>query len=177
MCDAVAIALAALSIGGTYMGIQQQNSAAEATARNANEALRIDYDLLNKQEHQTDVAASEDAFQRERQGMRDLAKLRVAQGESGALGNTSLRELNASMLQTSMDVGVMESNKDNTIDQLEMQKLNTRTTAGGRINQARATVVNPFYSSLKIGPAGLSGYSSGLEITRGKSRKTTVTYE
>lgn len=171
MCEPVSIslAMAALAGGTTYMGIKHQNSTMEAQAVSANEAAKIDYDLLNKQEHQTSVAASEEEFQRERQGMRELAKLRVAQGESGALGNTSLRELNASMLQTSMDVGVMESNKDNTIDQLEMQKKATRSTAGGRINQAKSTVSNPFYSSLKIGSAGASGAASGYSF--GKSLK------
>lgn len=170
MCDAIAIGMAALSMGASYMGIQQQNSAMEAQGIAANEAARVDYDLLNKQEGQINDQAALDTFERERQGMREMAKLRVAQGESGALGNTALRELNNSMLQTSMDTGIIDSNRDNSIDQAEASKQAVSANARGRINQAKANTVNPLNAFMKIGSSGASGYSSGYSSRYGLSK-------
>lgn len=167
MCTiALAFGLASMAFSAysTYDSNERQNDMAEAQSEAAYDAALADYDLLNQQQSQINTKAAQDKFNRERQGMREMAMIRVAQGESGALGNSALRELNASLFQTGYDTDIIDYNRDIQLRQTESQKLATRAGASGRYNMAKANTVNPFSSYMQIGSSGLSGFSGGYQL-------------
>jgi hypothetical protein len=168
MCDPTSILIGAVALGAgsTALGIKSQNDAASAQAQSANQAASNDYDLLNLQEKQVNDASATEAFNRERQGMREMAKIRTSQGESGAMGNSSLRELHSSMFNTSLDTSIIESNREDAILQAEANKTKIGTTNSSRLNEAKASGSNPLMSFMKIGSAGMSGYATGASINK-----------
>lgn len=171
MCVAVpmmlTIASGVLSAGTAMAQVIQGNAVAEQTAQAANKAASLDYSIMAQRQQQIGEQAAQDAFERQRQGLRERGKLMVAMGESGVLGASPLRELENSIFQSDYDKSIIESNRDNAISQTELQKKAIYAEASSRINQARSMSTNPFLAMLKIGMAGGSGALSGY--TMGKT--------
>ena len=167
MCEPatmLAIGMAAASAGMSYMGIQSQNDAAEASAHNAVKAAENDYMLLDLQQTQAAEKTALDKFERERQGMRETARIRAAGSESGAFGNSLLRQISNSMFQTDYDQAIMEQGLSNQVAQSQAQKTGVQVTAEGRLNDANSQVTSGLMSALKIGQAGVGGYASGQSL-------------
>ncbi|MFC1524616.1 hypothetical protein ACFL6N_07490 [Thermodesulfobacteriota bacterium] len=163
MCNP-ALAVAAISMVGTGVQIHQNNQAAEDSAENAHDALMADYDLLDLQQDQINDAAAQDKLERERQGMRDQAKIRVANSEAGTLGNSALMEMHNSMFQTSYDQMIMERNRDGAIKQAQAGKGKANVTYEGRKSQAKSRMTSSALAGLKIASSGTDGYARGQNL-------------
>jgi hypothetical protein len=157
-----------LSAAGSAVGIMQTNKTAEAAAQNAVRAANYDYQLLNLRQQQVNEKAAQQAFERQRQGLRERSKVLVATGEAGVLGNTPLREMYNTMFQTGYDTGIIEQNRVNQSLQVQAYKEGVKAQAESRINQAESMVTNPWMAILKIGMsglgAGLSGWATGNQL-------------
>lgn len=99
-----------------------------------------------------------------RQGMRERAKARVLAGESGVAGITPIREQANSFLQQAYDIGIMQTNRNNKLEQVEAEKQGIWATASGRLNQAAGRTTNPFMAGLQIVTSGVSGAASGMTL-------------
>jgi hypothetical protein len=149
------MALTAISTAYTmYQGNQQ----AQAGVAAAEAAAAADRDLLSKQAGQINASASVDKLERARQAQREQAKIRTAAGESGALGNSTLRMLNNSMLQQGHDTGIIESNRQNAIDQNQARQQATNAELQSRTNEAMSGYTNPLMAGLQIGVGAGSDY-------------------
>jgi hypothetical protein len=102
----------------------------------AMKAMGVDLDLLDLQSEQVKSKYDLDDWERKRQGLREQAQIRVAQGESGLFGNSAIKEIANSMLNTSYDRGIIKYNKKNTLSQIEAKKEKVRSQAKARMNEA-----------------------------------------
>jgi hypothetical protein len=152
---------AALGVGKAIMDIRQTNQQAGATAEAANKAVAIDYQILARRQSEINEQHASEAMERQRVGLKERSKIQVAMGESGVLGNSPLREINDSFLQAGYDTSRIEQNREININRTQDMALQSYSQAQGRVNQAKASAVNPFLSILKIGMAGASGYMQG----------------
>jgi hypothetical protein len=157
MCTPAAIPLALTAISTAY-SVYQGNQQAQAGVAAAEAAAAADRDLLGKQASQINASASMDKLERQRQGMREQAKIRTAAGEAGALGNSTLRMLNNSMLQEGHDTGIVESNRQNAMDQNQARGGAVNAELQSRTNEAMSHYTNPLMAGLQIGVGAGSDY-------------------
>jgi hypothetical protein len=156
--------LGGLNAAQTTLSIQAQNDSAEASAKAANDAAISDYQQLEEQARQIGVQGAGENLERTRQALRERSRLRVAMGEAGVEGNSPLREVANSFLQEGFDKGIINTNVKNRLNQTRMETSAVFSAAKSRINQAKASVVNPAQAVLQIGAAGMSGYASGYQM-------------
>lgn len=167
MCDPISmgVTMAALSGGQQGMQIAQQNKQAEAKADAAAAAAEQNIERLEERQSQTQDASVAKQRERQLQGKRERAKLDVAFGNANITGNTPLRQLHTARIQEGKDVGQIQTNAENEINQIEHQQEAASTKAEGRIDQARARATEGWMSALQIGTSaasgGLQGYTSG----------------
>lgn len=176
MCDIAMVSMgvmAAMSIGSTVMQMSNANYLAKAEGQAATEAATADYAALTQREQQIDTQATTEKLERQRQGMRERALLRVTAGEAGIGGITPIREQANSLLQESYDTGILEYNRENRIDQTEVEKQKVYADAKGRMNVARSKTQGGFMAGLQIGAAGLSGAASGLQFGNTLNSRTS----
>ena len=166
MCNPIAMGAAQMAFAavGTYMGIKQQNEMAEDQMEAAAESSQQDYQLLDTQQDEIYEKAGLDKFERDRQAMREAARIKVAGAESGAFGNSLLKQVADTMFQSSYDKAIIDQDADNKVEQSQAQKSKVHTTAKGRVNAAEANVTNGLMAGLKIGQAGVSGAASGYSL-------------
>lgn len=164
----LAASTAALGIANTSAQIVQQNKMAEATAKTAAKQAELDYQILEEQKQEIKEQAGLEAFERQRQALREEAKIRVAAGEAGVLGNSILRQLNDSLLQAGYDIGIIEANKEAQLNQASLEQAASLSRANSVIANAKASSVRPLQAVFNIGYAGLSGalagYSAGKKL-------------
>lgn len=158
MCNP--IAMVAVSAIGTAFSMYQGNQQAEAGAEAARLAAEADMGLLGEQAKQVNASASMDTLERQRQAQREQSKILVAAGESGGLGNSTLRMLHNSMLQEGHDTGIIETNRSNAISQTDAQARGTAAQFQSRHNEAMSTYTNPLMAGLQIGTGAASDYMS-----------------
>lgn len=169
MCNpaVIPIAMAVMSAAATAYGQSQQNKATKAQAEAATEAGQLDVQQLKTQMEQTNDAATREKLQRQLQTARERATIRVSQGEAGvAGGQSSIRVLNNSIMQGSMDVSTIEANRANSVDQSKAGVLATDAKTRGRINTANAGRSSGLMSGLLIGGSGVQGAMSGMEMNQ-----------
>jgi hypothetical protein len=143
----------------TRAGLRAQRAAAVRGLRG------FDRQNLARQQEINERAALQ-KFQRERQGLRTRAGLRARSAETGILGNTPLRQLNAAAFETAFDVGITEANREARISQSLAERDAAAARARSQINLANAQLaglqpINPFAAALQIGGGALSGGAAG----------------
>jgi len=170
MCSPTAMAatMAAISGGKTMAGIASKNKAAETKAESAKAEAEQNLDLLETRQDQTIESGVEKKQSRQLQGKRERAKLQVAFGNTGVTGNTPLRQLHTSMIQQGKDVGQIQTNVDNELQQIEHEQQAVTTRAEGRIEKAEARTTTGAMAGLQIigsaAQGGMSGYSQGKSM-------------
>ncbi len=174
MCSptiALALGMAGLQAAGTGLQIAQQNKVAAATMKAAANEAKTNIQLLEQRKQEEQQKADVESFERMRQALREEAKVRVAAGEAGALGNSVLRQLNDAMLQAGYDIGLIQTNKEMALRQIQAQQTAEAQKAKGRIKAAKASTMSPLAAGLSIGiSAGLGGLQG---YTTAKSLKLT----
>jgi TolA-binding protein len=179
MCNPVAFAAVSMVIAaaGTAASIYQSNKAADAAqdaaekeAALARQAEEKQIEALNAQLEQETDKTEIQKLERQRQALRERAKIRVAESESGAFGNSTLKQLSASMVNEGQDKGLMDYNLRATADQIERQKDATSINTSRQINNAFASVpIKPsaFMSGLSIGSSAAGGAMQGYSMGGG----------
>lgn len=151
MCDPTTIALTGLGLGiaGEIAGHQAQNSASKANEKAAKEAAKVDIGAINLRETQEGQSAMQQLEEAERQTKTVAGQARVSASEAGVAGvsvDALLNQIQAEGSLLKSDIGL---NKQNTIAQLEREKLGVAATAQSRINAVPRA--NPFATALRIG--------------------------
>lgn len=175
MCPPVFAAAAILSTIATtassVMSVKANNDAAKAEMANASASTEQQYQQLREQQIQVNDQAALEKLERQRQALRDRAKIRVSQAEAGITGNTAERELNDAAFQESYDLSIMEANRSNAIS----QSVTTGRAIGqeglSRWKSAKNKRISGLSAGLQIGGAALSsgmqGYAGYSTIKKG----------
>lgn len=172
MCNPIAVGavMAVAAVASKTAEISSTNAAAKRSAESAANSANLSYEALRGQAVQTNTKAQLESFERQRQAIREQSKLLVAAGESGVLGGVSpARAIIDSAMQGSIDVGLINENRENALDQIELKNKQVYAEADTRIKAAKASAVSPFMSFLKIGYAGAQGFASGYMMGNGLS--------
>ncbi len=160
----LAIGGAALGAGGSLLSMVQQQRQAESLNRAANRAAAFDQSQLALRASQEQDAANERKFQARALANRQIGAILAAAGASGAQGLSTGRQVASVGLQSSLELGRIETNLENTLGQLGAQGVGVAARAESRSNSAPRS---GFLSGLVgAGTAGLSGASSGLQLGR-----------
>lgn len=159
-----------MAMGSTAMGvvgqnaqISAQNKAAAETANNAVAASNLDYSRMQDKNNETAAASNLQQLERQRQGMRERSRMRVAMGLNGVEGNTPMSEFANSYLQQAYDSGITQTNTENAMVQNQYDKMGVYATAKDRVNSARSTMrtgTSPLLAGLQIAAAGAGAYTS-----------------
>jgi hypothetical protein len=157
----------AISAAAAAYQVKQTNENMERQAEEASKAEGLDMSRLAARSEEENDAAAQEKLQRELQTQRERGRIRVAQGESGVSGSTTLRVLDTSLRQGAMDVSVMEANRLSKQDQMNFDKMGVGNKADSRRAAAQAGFVSPGLAALQIGGAGASGYASGVGMISG----------
>lgn len=159
---AIAVISTAASVAGQIQQNRTQNQIAEVTSVNANNQVKATYNSLEEQQSQIDEQFQLQAFERQRQALRERAKIRVAAGESGVSGNELARELGDSEMQAAWDTGILRTNNEN--DRFGTRKAMQNAQLGGQsnINEAKSKASSPWGTMLGIGTAIAGGASQGM---------------
>lgn len=175
MCDPATITLiSTLTMSGMQMmssvqGIKAQNERAEAQSKSANLAASYDYQQLATKSLETDEQAAQDKLQRQLQAKREHSTIAVAMGEAGVTGNSSLRVLNNSLMQSSYDVGVIEANRLSKQRQIRGEVDTTQAKNISRHEEAESQTISPglgAMSTILTGvEGGMTGYTFGSSLT------------
>jgi Tfp pilus assembly major pilin PilA len=119
MCGPAAPIVAMMVISAASMAVQQYQSnkardaAADAAAKQeklAREAEQNQLKALEEQMEQESDKTELAKMDRQRQALRERAKIRVAASEGGAFGNATLKAISASQVGEGYDKGIMDYN-------------------------------------------------------------------
>ena len=167
MCEPTAIlagTMAVTSAASSAMGINAKNEQAEAMAENANEAYLADQDAFRVREDQIEDQAAQKMTERQLQTQREQAKLRVSFAEGNVLGNTPMRQLHTSLLQSGMDVGQIKENRDDSLAQNRRDLDASYSRLESRRNSAEAQMTGPLGAALQIGTSAAGGAMQGYQM-------------
>jgi hypothetical protein len=164
MCGptAIAVSMGALSMFSKSMEIVNTNNAMEQSAENTIDSYNAQIEALSKRAEGISDQAALDKLERQRQAMREQARIRVAAGEAGVGGgqSTQLRLADA-LFQSGYDIGIIEHNKDANLDQVEYQMESARRSADNRLASYEATSYGPLESFMGIASSTAQGAASG----------------
>jgi Mrp family chromosome partitioning ATPase len=169
--------IAMMVIAAASAGVQQhqankardasQDAAAEQE-KLAKEAEANQLQALEEQMEQESDATEVAKLDRKRQALRERAKIRVAASESGAFGNSTLKELSASMIGEGYDIGILDYNLRARSDQLSRQGKATSINTKRDIANQKASIplsTPTWMQGLNIGLAGAGGAASGAAMS------------
>jgi hypothetical protein len=163
MCNpaaAVAAVGVAVSAASTGITMYQQDQQADAMRESAEKAQALDQAQLAKRQQEITDKEVLDEFERMRQAQRTEGKIRVSAAESGAFGNSLLRQLNQNMFDETYDKSIIDRSSGYAIDQAQMQKRATNAAYQSRLNRADGVAGNQFLTGLQgIGNAASTGLS------------------
>lgn len=156
----LALQLASMTIQGisSFFGQQAQNEQAMAQIESAYRTASWDMSALNDRATQLQDAAQLEMFERQKQALRERSKILTAAGEAGVSGSSVLRQLNQTMLDKSFDIGVYQTNLENSLFQTNLDAQKVISTANSRVNQASSSISNPWLSPLTIGTEAFTAY-------------------
>jgi tetrahydromethanopterin S-methyltransferase subunit F len=173
MCNPIliaTIAMAALSVGSTVVGIQNQNNAAEAAGESANNAAKADYQAVSDAANQTNASANAEAVKMKRQALIERGRLTAAQSEAGFIGNSPLREMLNQRLKEQEALGTLDTNQANALVQNSRDSNKIFTNDMSRYNEAMSRRTNSLAAGLMIATSGVQGASSGYSLYKGATR-------
>jgi hypothetical protein len=158
-----------ISSMSNYQNQKANNQQARARMEAAFEAAGYDLSMLESRAQETEDAANLEMFERQRQALRERSKIMTAAGEAGVSGSSVLRQLNQSFLDESYDIGIHQSNLENSLSQINANATGVVSNAYSRRNQAASqiTTPNPLMRALEIGATGgVSFITEQLEKNR-----------
>lgn len=169
MCAPIAVGLiiAAVSAAGTAASVIQNNKAVQNQLNGTAVAQQADINAITAQMGEVDDGVTGASLAIQAEANRARATLRVAQGESGLVGPTQLREIAASRLAENANLATLEANRASQDAQISRNLDNINITAQGRINAAKDKAIGPAAAGLQIGGSAAGGFLSGY--TAGKS--------
>jgi len=141
-----------------------QNKTADTEVDAANKAALADTNILKTQAQQIETQSNLETQERQRQALRERARMMVAMGEAGVSGSSPLRELYNSSLQENYDLGIINANEANRLSQNQAQVQAVEAQRLSRVNEAQSQKTNPYLASLF---GGIQGIGEGLSL--GKS--------
>ena len=167
MCWVAAIpyVIAAVAAAGSTASIIQNNKSVQAQLTGAANAKSADYNAIAAQRGEIDDGATGAELAVQAEAMRARATLRVAQGESGLVGPTQLRELADQRNAEATNLTTIEANRASANAQLERNLVNVDINAAGRMNEANSKVIGNFAAGLQIGGAAAGGFMAGQRLT------------
>ena len=155
----------ALAVAGTAAQQQQQTKAIsaqnKATAANAEQQRNA---LALKQTAQQE-GLSQEAFNRQRQALREQGAIMAAIGESGVSGVSPFRSLQTAATQAHEDFGIINRNIQFANSGFILSEQNLVGSAESKIDSANAQQASPIMQIMQIGLAGAQGYSLGQDFT------------
>jgi hypothetical protein len=156
-----------------YENKETQKAAANAASQQATmleEAEMNQLKALEEQIAQVEDKTELEKLQRQRQALREKAKIRVASSEAGVMGNSVFRQIAAAMINSSMDMGVVDVNAANQKAQIgrqmEATMINTKRQKAN-IYSSVPDKPNPFFAGLNIAGSGLSAAAAGYGAGKG----------
>jgi hypothetical protein len=145
------------------MAITQQKQAADQMSDQADYANK---NYMNKtlatmdQEKQINDQSTLESIERNRQALRAMANTEAYAADAGIMGNSLLRQIVDTQVQSGYDLGLIKYNRDNAIKQSNYS-LNTDYLAA---KQASDVSMNPWLSGLQIVSSGARGYAAGKSM-------------
>lgn len=140
MCEpATILALTSLAVGvaGAATSFVQQGQQAKLN----NRAIEANYaqqtDVLKVQYGQTNKQAADEMSVRAKEAQIEQARLRVIGGESGLAGGSNDRVINENQFNLGTDIAAIESNRQNSLRQLENEGKAVRSGNQSQINQIK----------------------------------------
>jgi hypothetical protein len=168
---AIPYILAAVSAASAASSVVQQNKQVQATLNGTATAQQADYNAIAAQQGEIDDGATAASLAVQAEANRARATLRVAQGESGLVGPTQLRELAAQKRAEESNLATIEANRASADANLAQKKVGIDIRAKGRMDAANQQVIGKFAAGLQIGGAAVSGYMSGRGLTSPGAKK------
>lgn len=182
MCNPIAIgAVMAIAMAAqTYQGMQAEKSMKEKQSKLEKESARMqaeaatrarDLDLktLEAKEQQTQQSAEVEKFDRVRQSAKEASAIRLASSEAGVMGSSIFRMMASTQIQEAHDLGIVEANKQNSLDQIGRDKTGVDATYDARMNQSKLTEKQAKYTKDSAPSIGsifmgttMAGISSGM---------------
>jgi hypothetical protein len=162
---AVPYVIAAVAAAGSAAAVVQNNKTVQAQLTGAANAKKADYNAIAAQRQEIDVQTTHASLAVQAEANRARATLRVAQGESGLVGPTQLRELASLNNATGENLATIEANRATANAQVERNLVNVDINAAGRMADANSRAIGNFAAGLQIGGAGLQGYTAGKGFT------------
>lgn len=172
MCDAISIAMTALSVVKTVADYQAANDAADAQTKAAEQQYAANMAALEEQQKQINQDAADKQSIRALEAMKERGRLAASAGEMGVTGNSVDKALQESLFNEGTDISMIEANRKNGVAQ------NTRNmdAAGvqmvSNINQANAGRGTLLGAGLGIGGAVVGGYNMNAQRTAAKKAST-----
>lgn len=163
---AVPYILAAVSAAAATSSIVQNNKSVQAQLTGAGNAQSADYNAILAQRGEIDDGAIGASLAVQAEANRARATLRVAQGESGLVGPTQLRELADQRNAEEANLATIEANRATANAQLERNKVGIDVNAAGRMADANSKAIGPMAAGLQIGGAAASGYLGGASAIK-----------
>jgi hypothetical protein len=164
--------IAAASAGvQAYQSNKARDAAQDAAAEQEKLSLEAEANQLKALEEQMEQETDKTELaklDRKRQAMRERAKIRVAASESGAFGNSMLKEISASQVAEGFDVGILDYNLRARSEQLSRQAKATQISTRAQIARGRASVplsTPTWMQGLNIGLAGAGGAAQGASMS------------
>lgn len=170
MCGTAGPMVAMMVIAAASTAVQQYQSnkqrgaaqdAADKQEKLAKEAEENQLEALDAQMEQVQDQGELQKMDRQRQALRERAKIRVAASESGAFGQSTLKELSASQIGEGFDTGIIDYNVRAQAGQIGRQREGIKTSTKAGIANVRASVPQgtpAWMSGLNIGLAGASQF-------------------
>jgi hypothetical protein len=160
-----------------YQSNKARDAAADAAAKQEKLAREAEENQLKaleeRMEQETDKTEMM-KLDRQRQALRERAKIRVAAAEAGTFGNATLKQMSASMVGEGVDKGIMDYNLRATSDQLARQAEGVSINTERDIANARASVplstptwMQGLNIGLAAGKGAMQGYAMGGGTTGG----------
>ena len=164
MCNPVLLAVgsAGMNIMGAVQGHQAQKIAHQVNKRNALQGLSDEFRQINLQQGQEDIAASEKQIATSLETDQLKARALVAEGESGAVLNNNMVLQDMERQGLMAETGIAR-NFDNTLLNLQEERLGAKTKATSRINQVSKP--SSTATGLKIGQAIVGGMQDSGKFT------------
>lgn len=164
MCNP-AVAVAAFMVANETLAIDKEKQIAKNAADSAIEAVQVQYKILAQKENQINDDANLKVFERKRQALRQYATMKTVAGESGGLGGVSpVRNMMNSWMQSGYDIGILETNRENQLEQVQYEKQAAYSSAQSRVNQAFSNLGDGFTNFMRLGKAGVGGYFAGAQL-------------
>lgn len=174
---AIPYVLAAVSAASAAASVVQKNKEVQATLDGTATAKQADYNAIAASQGEIDDGATAASLAVQAEANRARATLKVAQGESGLVGPTQLREIAASKAAEAANLATIEANRASDNAQLAHKKVNVDLTAEGRMNAAKNQAIGPAAAGLQIVGAGVQGYMAGRSMTSPGANKLKPKYD